>query len=74
MVVILSAAARRKSNCVKEVEMIKQRREERRKQQAAIREYQEREYDTSHPNWEFEMMIRYATKLCRIILNITSDQ
>ena len=52
------AAARRKSNCVKEVERIKQRREERRAAQQAIREQQETEIDTDTPNWEFALMIR----------------
>ena len=52
------AAARRKSNCVKEVERIKQRREERRAMQHAIREQQETEIDTDTPNWEFALMIR----------------
>ena len=50
---------RRKSNCVKEVEKIEQRRKERRTQQAAIKEQQEIEYDTSDPNWQFAAMIRY---------------
>lgn len=49
---------RRKSNCVKEVEKIEQRRKERRTQQAAIKEQQEIEYDTSDPNWQFAAMIR----------------
>ncbi|XP_064605768.1 kinesin-like protein KIF2A [Liolophura sinensis] len=52
-----SMQGRRKSNCVKEVERIKQRREERRAAQVAIREVNETEYDTSQPNWEFGAMI-----------------
>lgn len=54
------AADRRKSNCVKEVEKIEQRRKDRRKEQAAIREQQEVEYDTSDPNWQFSAMIKYV--------------
>lgn len=54
---------RRKSNCVKEVEKIKQRREERRAAQVAIREVNETEYDTSQPNWEFGAMIKYVLYL-----------
>ena len=53
-----AAAARRKSNCVKEVEKIKMRREERRAMQQAIKEQIEEEVDRTRPNWEFEMMIR----------------
>lgn len=49
--------ARRKSNCVKEVERIKQQREARRAAQQAVREQQEEQYDTSFPNWEFLAMI-----------------
>ena len=52
------ASARRKSNCVKEVERIKQRREVRRAAHQAIREQHETVYDTSRPNWEFESMIQ----------------
>ena len=51
-------ADRRKSNCVKEVERIEQRRKERRNQQAAIKEQQDIEYDTTDPNWQFAAMIR----------------
>lgn len=51
-------AGRRKSNCVKEVERIKQRREERRAHQQAVRELQDTEFDTTDPNWEFLSMIR----------------
>ncbi|ESN99508.1 hypothetical protein HELRODRAFT_192839 [Helobdella robusta] len=49
---------RRKSNCVKEVEKIKQRRNERRAQQMAIKEQNEADFDTNVPSWEFESMIR----------------
>lgn len=51
---------RKKSNCVKEVEKIKQRRNERRAQQMALREQQEQEFDMSQPSWEFEAMIRWT--------------
>ncbi|XP_041360178.1 kinesin-like protein KIF2A isoform X2 [Gigantopelta aegis] len=58
------ASARRKSNCVKEVEKIKQRREDRRAAQNAIKEVNEKNYDTSDPNWEFLSMIReYRSQL-----------
>ena len=52
-----AAAARRKSNCVKEVERIKKEREERRAQQIAKREQHDKVYDTSQPNWQFAAMI-----------------
>lgn len=54
----LGDQGRRKSNCVKEVERIKQRREERRAHQQAVRELQDTEFDTTDPNWEFLSMIR----------------
>lgn len=54
----LSPVDRKKSNCVKEVEKIKQKRVERRAQQIALREQQEQDYDTSQPSWEFDAMIR----------------
>ncbi|KAL3868187.1 hypothetical protein ACJMK2_041019 [Sinanodonta woodiana] len=54
----LTAAGRRKSNCVKEVEKIELRRKERRAAQLAIKEHVEQEYDTSEPNWEFLAMIK----------------
>lgn len=54
----LGNQGRRKSNCVKEVERIKQRREERRAHQQAVRELQDTEFDTTDPNWEFLSMIR----------------
>ncbi|XP_013408971.2 kinesin-like protein KIF2A isoform X2 [Lingula anatina] len=53
-----AAASRRKSNCVKEVEKIEERRKARRAQAVAIKEQIEQDIDTSHPNWEFLMMIR----------------
>ncbi|XP_052827005.1 kinesin-like protein KIF2A isoform X1 [Octopus bimaculoides] len=49
---------RRKSNCVKAVEKIKQKRDERRAHHQAVRELQDTEYDTTDPNWEFLSMIR----------------
>jgi hypothetical protein len=48
----------KKSNCVKEVEKIKQRRAERRAAQILMREQHELEFDVSVPSWEFEAMIR----------------
>jgi len=51
------AAARRKSNCVKEVEKIKQKREDRRAALQAIKDQYENQFDTSDPNWEFLAMI-----------------
>lgn len=52
-----SVSARRKSNCVKEVEKIKQRRDERRAHQMVIKEQYDQEYDMNDPNWEFIKMI-----------------
>lgn len=49
---------RRKSNCVKEVEKIKQKREDRRAAHLAIKEQYESHFDTSDPNWEFLAMIK----------------
>ncbi|XP_069127828.1 kinesin-like protein KIF2A isoform X1 [Argopecten irradians] len=58
------AAARRKSNCVKEVDKIRLKREERRAQQIAIKEERGSEYDLNDPNWEFIAMINeYRTSL-----------
>ncbi|KAK3091618.1 hypothetical protein FSP39_021247 [Pinctada imbricata] len=54
----VGAAARRKSNCVKEVEKIQQKRDERRARQAAVKEKVDQEFDTSDPNWEFLAMIK----------------
>ncbi|KAK0052169.1 kinesin-like protein KIF2A, partial [Biomphalaria pfeifferi] len=53
-----NAAARRKSNCVKEVEKIKQKRDDRRAAHLAIKEQYESHFDTSDPNWEFLAMIK----------------
>ncbi|CAG5118156.1 unnamed protein product, partial [Candidula unifasciata] len=50
--------ARRKSNCVKEVEKIKQKRDDRRAAHMAIKEQYESHFDTSDPNWEFLAMIK----------------
>ena len=49
---------RRKSNCVKDVEKIKQKRDERRAAQVAIKEVADVDFDTSRPQWQFEQMIR----------------
>ena len=51
-------AARRKSNCVKEVEKIQQKRDERRAKHLAIKEQNEQQFDTADPNWEFQAMIK----------------
>ena len=51
------APARRKSNCVKEVEKIEERRKARRAAQESIKEREEQEIDKSVPNWEFQRMI-----------------
>ncbi|KAK3773556.1 hypothetical protein RRG08_022267 [Elysia crispata] len=53
-----NAAARRKSNCVKEVEKIKQKREDRRAAHQLIKEQYESHFDTNDPNWEFLAMIK----------------
>lgn len=50
--------ARRKSNCVKEVEKIQQKRDERRAKHLAIKEQNEQHFDTADPNWEFQAMIK----------------
>ena len=52
------APARRKSNCVKEVEKIEERRRARRAAQESIREREDVEVDKSVPNWEFLRMIK----------------
>lgn len=65
---------RKKSNCVKEVEKIKQRRNERRAQQMALREQQEQEFDISQPSWEFEAMIREFRKTLEYRPITNSDQ
>lgn len=53
-------AARRKSNCVKEVEKIQQKRDERRAKHLAIKEQNEQQFDTADPNWEFQAMIKWV--------------
>uniref|UniRef100_A0A4W5KK32 Kinesin-like protein n=1 Tax=Hucho hucho TaxID=62062 RepID=A0A4W5KK32_9TELE len=51
-------AARRKSNCVKEVEKLQEKRERRRIQQHELREKKAQEVDTTVPNYEILYMIR----------------
>uniref|UniRef100_A0A3Q3QLD3 Kinesin-like protein n=1 Tax=Monopterus albus TaxID=43700 RepID=A0A3Q3QLD3_MONAL len=61
VVVIVSLvfmAARRKSNCVKEVEKLQEKRERRRLQQQELREKRAQEVDTTIPNYEIMQMIR----------------
>ncbi|XP_067378391.1 kinesin-like protein KIF2A isoform X8 [Channa argus] len=50
--------ARRKSNCVKEVEKLQEKRERRRLQQQELREKRAQEVDTTIPNYEILYMIR----------------
>ncbi|XP_072537598.1 kinesin-like protein KIF2A isoform X1 [Salminus brasiliensis] len=50
--------ARRKSNCVKEVEKLQEKRERRRLQQQELREKRAQEVDTTVPNYEIMQMIR----------------
>ncbi|XP_053277181.1 kinesin-like protein KIF2A isoform X2 [Pleuronectes platessa] len=50
--------ARRKSNCVKEVEKLQEKRERRRLQQQELRERRAQEVDTTIPNYEIMYMIR----------------
>uniref|UniRef100_A0A674P048 Kinesin-like protein n=1 Tax=Takifugu rubripes TaxID=31033 RepID=A0A674P048_TAKRU len=50
--------ARRKSNCVKEVEKLQEKRERRRLQQQELREKRAQEIDTTIPNYEILQMIR----------------
>ncbi|KAL2092070.1 hypothetical protein ACEWY4_011868 [Coilia grayii] len=50
--------ARRKSNCVKEVEKLQEKRERRRLQQQELREKRAQEVDTTVPNYEILQMIR----------------
>ncbi|XP_024294318.2 kinesin-like protein KIF2A isoform X3 [Oncorhynchus tshawytscha] len=52
------ANARRKSNCVKEVEKMQEKRERRRIQQQELREKKAQEVDTTVPNYEILHMIR----------------
>ena len=59
--VIGGAAARRRSNVVKEVERLEKNREERRARQAEIKEEKKAmmNMDPGNPNWEFLSMIRF---------------
>ncbi|XP_066507094.1 kinesin-like protein KIF2A isoform X2 [Hoplias malabaricus] len=50
--------ARRKSNCVKEVEKLQEKRERRRLQQQELREKRAQEVDATMPNYEIMCMIR----------------
>uniref|UniRef100_A0A670JJ86 Kinesin-like protein n=1 Tax=Podarcis muralis TaxID=64176 RepID=A0A670JJ86_PODMU len=50
--------ARRKSNCVKEVEKLQEKREKRRLQQQELREKRAQEVDATNPNYEIMCMIR----------------
>ncbi|XP_016092536.1 kinesin-like protein KIF2A isoform X3 [Sinocyclocheilus grahami] len=50
--------ARRKSNCVKEVEKLQEKREKRRLQQQELREKKAQEVDATTPNYEIMCMIR----------------
>uniref|UniRef100_A0A8C2HTA5 Kinesin-like protein n=1 Tax=Cyprinus carpio TaxID=7962 RepID=A0A8C2HTA5_CYPCA len=50
--------ARRKSNCVKEVEKLQEKREKRRLQQQELREKRAQEVDATTPNYEILCMIR----------------
>uniref|UniRef100_A0A672HM94 Kinesin-like protein n=1 Tax=Salarias fasciatus TaxID=181472 RepID=A0A672HM94_SALFA len=53
-----SMAARRKSNCVLEVEKLQEKRERRRFQQQELRVKRAQEVDTTIPNYEIMYMIR----------------
>ncbi|KAL7392469.1 hypothetical protein ABVT39_025238 [Epinephelus coioides] len=57
-VFLVFMAARRKSNCVKEVEKLQEKRERRRLQQQELREKRAQEVDTTIPNYEIMYMIR----------------
>uniref|UniRef100_A0A146ZYW2 Kinesin-like protein n=1 Tax=Fundulus heteroclitus TaxID=8078 RepID=A0A146ZYW2_FUNHE len=50
--------ARKKSNCVKEVEKLQEQREKRRLQQQELREKRAQEVDVNLPNYEIMCMIR----------------
>ncbi|XP_051541781.1 kinesin-like protein KIF2A isoform X2 [Myxocyprinus asiaticus] len=54
----LQQNARRKSNCVKEVEKLQEKRERRRLQQQELREKRAQEVDATTPNYEILCMIR----------------
>ncbi|KAK1801483.1 hypothetical protein P4O66_022747 [Electrophorus voltai] len=58
MIVSCCLSARRKSNCVKEVEKLQEKRERRRLQQQELREKRAQEVDTTVPNYEIMQMIR----------------
>uniref|UniRef100_A0A4W4FET6 Kinesin-like protein n=1 Tax=Electrophorus electricus TaxID=8005 RepID=A0A4W4FET6_ELEEL len=58
MIVSCCLSARRKSNCVKEVEKLQEKRERRRLQQQELREKRAQEVDTTVPNYEIIQMIR----------------
>uniref|UniRef100_A0A7N8YGI3 Kinesin-like protein n=1 Tax=Mastacembelus armatus TaxID=205130 RepID=A0A7N8YGI3_9TELE len=58
IVLLVFMAARRKSNCVKEVEKLQEKRERRRLQQQELREKRAQEVDTTIPNYEIMYMIR----------------
>jgi kinesin family protein 2/24 len=61
-----TAAERRRSNVVKEVERLKENREKRRAQQAQILEEKEalKNIDPGNPNWEFlQMILEYKEQL-----------
>uniref|UniRef100_A0A8C7GQJ0 Kinesin-like protein n=1 Tax=Oncorhynchus kisutch TaxID=8019 RepID=A0A8C7GQJ0_ONCKI len=53
-----TGSARRKSNCVKEVEKLQEKRERRRLQQQELREKKAQEVDVTVPNYEIMCMIR----------------
>uniref|UniRef100_A0A8C4HMR2 Kinesin-like protein n=1 Tax=Dicentrarchus labrax TaxID=13489 RepID=A0A8C4HMR2_DICLA len=55
---LLSIPARKKSNCVKEVEKLQEKRERRRLQQQELREKRAQEVDVNLPNYEIMCMIR----------------
>uniref|UniRef100_A0A672NB36 Kinesin-like protein n=1 Tax=Sinocyclocheilus grahami TaxID=75366 RepID=A0A672NB36_SINGR len=57
-VCVCVCAARRKSNCVKEVEKLQEKREKRRLQQQELREKKAQEVDATTPNYEIMCMIR----------------
>lgn len=63
------AAARRRSNVVKEVERLEKNREERRARQAEIKEEKKAlmNLDPGNPNWEFLSMIKCARVSPKII-------
>ncbi|XP_018426505.1 PREDICTED: kinesin-like protein KIF2A isoform X2 [Nanorana parkeri] len=50
--------ARRKSNCVKEVEKLQEKRERRRLQQQELREKRAQDIDATYPNYEIMCMIK----------------